>query len=314
MHFARIVTKHFGARAHEHYLTPDEAADAVPRIAAFYDEPFGNSSAVPTYYCAKSARDEGVDLLVAGDGGDEIFAGNARYARQTALERNFRAVRHLPSAVVGPALGLLRGPRLAQRARNYLAFVLLPLPDRMMAGEHLAPGEASAIFAPDFYSTVDLDAPMAIAREEYARTTGGGPLHRMMHLDLRITLADNDLRKVCAMTRMAGVKVRFPFLDEDVVEFAATIPSSILLQGGELRAFYKAAMKDFLPKEVIEKKKHGFGMPYDVGCSGIPGCGRSRSTPRGTSSGGKSARTPMSMVSSSGLPSAISARRHGFGI
>jgi asparagine synthase (glutamine-hydrolysing) len=86
----------------------------------------------------------------------------------------------------------------------------------------------------------------------------------MMHLDLRITLADNDLRKVCAMTRMAGVKVRFPFLDEDVVEFAATIPSNVLLQGGELRAFYKAAMKDFLPREVIEKKKHGFGMPYDV--------------------------------------------------
>jgi len=84
----------------------------------------------------------------------------------------------------------------------------------------------------------------------------------MMHLDLQITLADNDLRKVSVMCDLAGVEVRYPFLNSELVDFAASVPTDILLKGGELRYFFKHALKNFLPKEVINKTKHGFGLPF----------------------------------------------------
>lgn len=77
-------------------------------------------------------------------------------------------------------------------------------------------------------------------------------------------MADNDLRKVRRMCRVAGTKVRFPFLDEDVAVFSAQLPAALLMEGLRLRAFYKKAMQGFLPEEILDKKKHGFGMPYDL--------------------------------------------------
>jgi asparagine synthase (glutamine-hydrolysing) len=85
-----------------------------------------------------------------------------------------------------------------------------------------------------------------------------------MHLDIELALADNDLRKVRGMCRAAGVKVRFPFLDEDLANFSATLPADVLMPGQTLRGFFKQAMQGFLPPEILEKKKHGFGMPYDL--------------------------------------------------
>ena len=86
MDYARIAAKHFGTDHHEHYVTPAELVSAIPKVAAHYDQPFGNSSAVPAYICATVARDHGVRKLLAGDGGDELFGGNTRYAKQKIFE------------------------------------------------------------------------------------------------------------------------------------------------------------------------------------------------------------------------------------
>ena len=87
-------------------------------------------------------------------------------------------------------------------------------------------------------------------------------LQRMLHLDLKITLADNDLRKVTGACHMAGVDVAYPFLDDDVVEFSAEVPPSLLIRVMNRRWFFKRAIRNFLPKETLAKRKHGFGMPY----------------------------------------------------
>ena len=84
--YARITAEHFGSESFEYHVTPADIVDAFPRIAAHYDEPFGNSSAVPTLFCATLAREHGIKHLLAGDGGDELFAGNERYARQQVFE------------------------------------------------------------------------------------------------------------------------------------------------------------------------------------------------------------------------------------
>jgi asparagine synthase (glutamine-hydrolysing) len=95
-------------------------------------------------------------------------------------------------------------------------------------------------------------------------------LQRMMHLDLKSALADNDIRKNTRMCALAGLEVRFPFMDDDLVAFAATIPSHMLLPGTQLRRFFKDAMAGFLPAEIIAKEKHGFGLPFAQWIKGDP--------------------------------------------
>ena len=102
MQYARIAARHFGCDHHEYYVTPSDVVDAVPKIAAFYDQPFGNASAIPTYYCARFAREDGVDLMLAGDGGDELFGGNERYAKQHVLGLYQRLPRALRKGLIEP--------------------------------------------------------------------------------------------------------------------------------------------------------------------------------------------------------------------
>jgi asparagine synthase (glutamine-hydrolysing) len=86
----------------------------------------------------------------------------------------------------------------------------------------------------------------------------------MMHFDLRVILADGDLRKVGRMCELAGLRVRFPFLDDDVVEFSGRIPPSLLIRRNRLRYFYKRALRGRLPQETLQKRKHGFGLPFSA--------------------------------------------------
>lgn len=267
VYYSRIAATHFGLNAREHNVSPDEAVGVLETLARVYDEPFGNSSAIPTFCCARVAAADGVSVLLAGDGGDELFAGNARYRTQLVLDRYFEVPAAIRKGVLEPVLRALPEAAMVgpvRKARNYVRLVTTPMPDRMLAYEHIAPDEASTMFQADFLRQVDTDRPMAIAREAYARPASGDALQRMMHLDLELAMADNDLRKVRRMCRAAGVKVRFPFLDEDLAEFSATLPVGVLMPGRRLRGFFKDAARGFLPPEILEKKKHGFGMPYDL--------------------------------------------------
>ena len=107
MHYARIAARHFGTQHSEYYVTPQDVADIIPALARSYDEPFGNSSAVPVYYCAKLAADKGVTRMLAGDGGDELFAGNERYLKQKIFEYYHQLPVPLRKGVVEPILNNL---------------------------------------------------------------------------------------------------------------------------------------------------------------------------------------------------------------
>jgi asparagine synthase (glutamine-hydrolysing) len=267
VYYSRIAAKHFSLNAREHNVSPDEAVGVLETLARVYDEPFGNSSAIPTFCCARVAAGDGVSVLLAGDGGDELFAGNSRYRTQLMLDHYFKVPALLRKGLLEPVLAALPEAAMVgpvRKARNYVRFVTTPMPDRMLSYEHLDDGEVESMFRPDFLRSVDRAQPMALARAAYARPTVGDGLQRMMHLDIELALADNDLRKVRGMCRAAGVKVRFPFLDEDLANFSATLPADVLMPGQKLRGFFKQAMQGFLPPEILEKKKHGFGMPYDL--------------------------------------------------
>ena len=104
--FARIAAKHFGCEHHEYYVTPDDLVKSIGTVAASYDQPFGNSSALPAYYCAKMARDDGVTRILAGDGGDELFGGNTRYATQRIFNLYDSVPKVLRTGLMEPVFSL----------------------------------------------------------------------------------------------------------------------------------------------------------------------------------------------------------------
>lgn len=267
MEYARITSRHFGTRAHEYYVTPQDVVDAIPLIARAYDEPFGNASAVPTYYCAKLARQDGIELMLAGDGGDEIFGGNVRYAKQKVFELYHHLPGALRRALIEPvAFGFPAGDKLPplRKLRSYIRQARTPLPERLESYNFLHRTPLQDIFTADYLARINPRAPEEMLRDVYWRTASDSYIDRMMHLDLKVTLADNDLRKVNRMCELAGVAVHYPLLDEEMVAFAARLPPELKVNGVKLRYFFKKALADFLPPETITKSKHGFGLPFGL--------------------------------------------------
>lgn len=267
MEFARITSKHFGTRSHEYYVTAQDVVDTIPLVAQAYDEPFGNASAVPTYCCAKLAKEQGIRLMLAGDGGDEIFGGNTRYAKQKVFEAYSLVPAILRRSILEPAMfgvpGIERIP-LLRKLKSYIAQAKIPLPSRLESYNFLHRTSPNEIFTADFLAQVNTQEPDALLHAEYGRTDSTSTTNRLLNLDLKFTLADNDLRKVNRMCELAGVAVHYPLLDEDIVAFAAQLPPSLKVKGLKLRYFFKEALKDFLPHETLTKSKQGFGLPFGV--------------------------------------------------
>ena len=263
--YARTAARHFGVKLNEYYVTPQDVAEAIPEVAQAYDEPFGNSSAIPTLLCARLAKDNGTRVLLAGDGGDELFAGNARYAKQKIFHWYTTIPKWLRHRVLEPLLvdhsACERIPAL-RKIRSYIDQARLPMPNRMESYNFLRLNALSSVFDPEFLRQIDVEHAHDMLDTAYWQAPAKSLLNRMLYLDWKLTLADNDLRKVTRMCNLAGVEVRYPFLDDDIVEFAARVPPVLKLKGLKLRYFYKRALKDFLPSEVIKKSKHGFGLPF----------------------------------------------------
>lgn len=266
MNYARIAARHFGTEQHEYYVTPGDVLEALPRIAAHYEQPFGNASAVPTYWCARRAREAGIDTLLAGDGGDELFGGNERYATQevfalySRLPAALRAGLIEPLIRTGEAVGLA-GLAPVRKARSYVAQASQPMPERTQSYNLLNRLGLDTVLAPDFLAAIRPEEPVDLLRETYRGTIATTQVNRMMALDLRFTLADSDLPKVGGMCELAGVAVAYPLLSDALIDFSLKLPPSYKLRGRQLRWFFKQALADFLPPPIITKTKHGFGLP-----------------------------------------------------
>ena len=277
MRYARIAARHFGLDAREHYMTPDEVLALAPPLLAATDEPFGNSSLAATYRCAMLARDAGVSCLLAGDGGDELFAGNSRYAKQLLFERYLRLPRRLRSAVLEPVIGPIGRAwpsSVFGKLWRYIEQALTPLPDRLQSYNYLHRHAPREVFTSDFLESVDTAEPLRLWRAEYSAPPRGEAVNRMLFLDWAFTLHDNDLVKVNTACRAAGVQVAYPMLDNALVDLACRIPGEVKMRNGELRGFYKYAARNLLPAEIIAKKKHGFGLPFGVWTRTHPGLRR----------------------------------------
>ncbi|WP_170150147.1 asparagine synthetase B family protein [Parahaliea mediterranea] len=263
--FARITAAHFGLHLKEYYLSPADIVDTLPKLASSTQEPFGNSSMLPAYFCAKRAAEDGVDLMLAGDGGDELFAGNERYLRQRVFAPYHRLPAGLRRNLLEPlARHLPERFGATRKIASYIEQAATPLPDRLQSYNFLHRFDPAQMFQPAFLKGVDLNQPLNMLRELYNRPAQGTELDRLLYHDWQVTLADNDLRKVGHACQVAGVQVAYPLLDSELADFSIGIPDTVLLQNGTLRGFYKKALRGWLPDATLDKSKHGFGLPFGV--------------------------------------------------
>lgn len=262
--YARIAAKHFNLKLHEYYVTPNDIIEAIPKVARYYDEPFGNSSAIPTYVCARFAASTGIKTMYAGDGGDEIFAGNERYAKQKIFSMYDALPEALRKNIIDPAFmnSLTSKVPLLKKIYRYIEQASMPMPERMQSYNFMTMVRPQNIFQNDFLESINSRAPVSSLISTYNNTSAENILNKMLYLDWKFTLADNDLRKVSKMCELAGIDVHYPLLSDEIVHLSTQIPAELKLKGFNLRYYYKDALKSYLPGEIINKSKQGFGLPF----------------------------------------------------
>lgn len=263
--FARTTAQHFNTQHYEQCLKPEDALEVIAGLNRYYDEPFANSSAIGGFHCARLARQNGVSTLLAGDGGDELFGGNARYAddKRFSLYKSIPEV--LRKALIEPLVSLLpMSESPMSLPRKYVRRANIPNPRRIYSYGLFLSEAPEQIFEPGFLESAPPDSWMGIAKRHFDTGTDRSELNRLLYMDMKMTLADNDLRKVMGTAELAGVRARFPLLDYRLAELAARIPTRWKLKGFQKRYIFKQAMKGVLPQKVLDKKKHGFGVPVSM--------------------------------------------------
>ena len=263
--YAQITAKHFNTEHKVLYLKPEQAEKEFVNVAQYFDEPFGNSSAMAAYFCAKFAKENGIDHLLAGDGGDELFSGNSRYAKQKLFEKFHQA----PSAIQSVFrwvfnLPVIRDLPVLKKATSFIRQADIPLPGRLETYNFINQFDAENMFTEEFLSRVDIQLPARLQQQRYSECTSSDSVDKMLYLDWKFTLADNDLVKVNKMCEMADVSVSYPLLEKSVVDFSCEIPANVKMPGYRLRDFFKNACKGFLSDKTLTKSKHGFGLPFGV--------------------------------------------------
>lgn len=260
-HYAQRVAAHFQAEHHAHVVTP-AAREILPKLAFHYDEPFADSSAIPTYYVANWTR-TGVTVALTGDGGDEIFGGYDRYAAlrlagrldfvPAAVRRGLaHLAAHLPHRQ--PRTFTHRLYRFATAlgepaARRYLSWMNIFTPAALQAG-----------YCAEFAAQLDFEAPLTAFDAQFTR----GPLpapDQAMHLDIATYLPFDLLVKVDIASMANSLECRAPFLDHELATFALSLPLAWRMGSRGGKHILKDWAKDLLPPEVLARRKMGFGVP-----------------------------------------------------
>jgi asparagine synthase (glutamine-hydrolysing) len=253
---ARTVARHFGTDHHEFVVSPD-AVEVLPQIVRHFGEPFGDSSAIPTWYLAKVARQH-VTVALNGDGGDELFAGYDWYRSARTLDRLGRA---LPGLIArglsaAPTAGFRVGTRLrrvgerlrmepAERFTSLRRFLSEDVKTRLYGQELLAArGQAAERYLPEHYEQA-----------------GGRGLWKYQQTDITTYLAEDLLVKVDRMTMAHSMEGRSPLLDQELLALCARIPERLKVDSGGGKALLRQAMGPMFPKRFFDRPKMGFSVP-----------------------------------------------------
>ena len=254
---AREVARHIGSEHHDSIVRP-HAAELMETLLHHHDEPFGDSSALPTYLVARAAR-EHVTVALNGDGGDETFAGYDKFRAALLAERIPDGLRGL---IAGAGALIPPGPRahgVRSRARRFLAKAALPPTERVFAWTTIF--DLPALRDVIANGLFDRARVLSSLQEALAVVGESSTLSRMLYLNARTYLLDDLLPKMDRMTMAHGLEARSPLLDRALFEYVASLPDGLKRRGAQGKVVLKAAVKDLLPAAIVRRPKHGFGVP-----------------------------------------------------
>ena len=251
--YARLVADRF-ATDHTEFVVAPEAVDLVERLVWHHDQPFGDSSAIPTFMLSELTRGH-VTVALCGDGGDELFAGYPRFNAGVAIER-FGSV--LGSRPVSAVAGVGSWPGVGASVQRALRRASLGMPDAFMTWVSIFDAERRRALtgAGESWATEDY-------RSIWRESAGADPLERVLDLNLRTYLLDDLLVKVDRVSMAHGLEVRSPFLDRELLELAQRVPARGHAGLVSRKRALRAAIGDLLPREILRRGKRGFGVPLD---------------------------------------------------
>ncbi len=254
--YARRVARYLNTEHVELVVRP-ELVSVLPQLVWDFDEPFGDSSMLPTYYVSKLAR-EYVTVVLSGDGGDEIFAGYRHYARERAIQYFPAALRSL---LASKSAWLPDGMRGKKRLRN----LDQSLPMRYVQGTMIFPvGARPSLYTAEYFAHVRSTNPYACQTSLFNAISDLDVVAQMQYVDAHRYLVDDILVKVDRTSMLNSLETRAPLLDQHLVEYVASLPSELRMRHGTLKYLLKRVAADLLPPEIVRRKKRGFTIP--LGC------------------------------------------------
>ncbi len=262
--YAKRVAEHVGAEYHEFIVRPN-ALDVIPTLVEHYGEPYADSSAIPTYYVAKETRKH-VTVALNGDGGDESFAGYERYAAMRIAEAYHRVPKALRKILIEAPVNLLPTSELKRSrfrdAKRFLQAANLPRTERYFRWMSTFNRDAKRdLYTKDFEASVAGQNASHFLDDWFATANGTGTLDATLLTDQMTYLPNDLLVKVDIASMANSLEARSPFLDHNLIEFAASLPEQMKMSRFETKSLLKKATARLVPREVVYRKKMGFGVP-----------------------------------------------------
>jgi len=265
LEYARLVAKRYETDHHEFIVRPD-AVEIFDKLVWHYNEPFADSSAIPTYYLSQLTRQH-VTVALNGDAGDENFAGYGRYALGGTTGRYAQLpepTRRAVAAIVGRIPAQSGGVGFWPRAKRVMTMGALAPSHRYAIGMmQFDPALQDDLLTEDFRRKAAIADPAALLLDEFDRSDAENLTDAMLDVDVNWYLPDALLVKVDIATMAHGLEGRSPLLDHKFMEFAATLPASFKRRGDVSKYIFKRAVRPLLPAEIIDRPKKGFSVPLE---------------------------------------------------
>jgi asparagine synthase (glutamine-hydrolysing) len=258
------VAEHVGAEYNEFIVRPN-ALEVLPTLVEHYGEPYADSSAIPTYYVSRETRKH-VTVALNGDGGDESFAGYERYSAMLIAEQYKRIPGVIRKSLIEGAVGLMPTSELKRSrirdAKRFLRAANLPRTQRYFRWmSTFDTAEKTDIYTDDFLTATGRRDSSDLLDRWFAKANGSGVLDAAMLTDQMTYLPNDLLVKVDIASMANSLEARSPFLDHKVIEFAASLPEGLKMRRFETKSLLKKVAARLVPREVIYRRKMGFGVP-----------------------------------------------------
>jgi len=262
--YARMVSDCFGTEHHEFVVKPD-AIEILPKLVWHYNEPFADSSAIPTYYLSNMTKNF-VKVVLTGDAGDENFAGYLRYLRSEWVASFTKLPDKLRKDLLPKLLRAFSTFHRGEKTLNRLADFMESLSKDQARNyaeqiKIFNEKEKEDIYTEDFRKKVEINDPLDFMLKKFEESGTEDPLEQLLYVDINSYLPEDLLVKMDIATMANSLEARVPFLDHKFMELVAGIPSQLKMKGSMTKFILKKAFSDLLPEAILKRKKMGFGVP-----------------------------------------------------